>query len=84
MVGSNFKLNALFSLTKHMYIGMYFDKLSKALVQEGLTEIFWSQHGVPPEAERAKHEHFVQFCFPELALQPLRHRVVMSALDILN
>ena len=84
VASSTLDLNGIFSLTKLMYIGSYFDTFSKAVIKEALSDFHWEQLAGPPLTHGEQHERVVRLCCPDLHQRPRRARDVRWALGVLN
>ena len=81
---SRLGLGGLFSLTKLMYIGSYFDAFCKAVVAQALDTFHWDQFGGALPGLAVLHERLVRAAIPDLHLKPEHERKVLGALRVLN
>ena len=81
---SEFDLNAIFIMTKMMYLGSYFEMFSKCVLEEAVANVAWHQCGGPSPGVEAQHEKLVRLAMPGLHLEPRRCHDVRASLVVLN
>ena len=81
---SRLNLNSLFSLTKMMYIGTYFDTFVSKMVDVAVDDIEWHRNGGPAADDVEVHNRLVKLALPDLHLDPRRQKDVIWALKVLN
>ena len=78
---SKFSLGTVFSLTKLLHCGSYFDTLAAAMSEEASSDPVWHQVGGAPIAETDLHWRLVNLCLPNLRNEPRRQTAVAEALQ---
>jgi len=80
-----FKLSTIFSLTKLLHVGSYFDTFAKQCLLDPLgDDIEWHQVGGPPWEEVILHDRLINLALPNLKNQKKRQKAVNEGKAVVN
>lgn len=84
VTSSKFDLSGIFSLSKLLCIGTYWDDFAQAVVAEALSDVKWDPFCGPPDGQQELHKRVIKLTCPELCQHPRVQRDVEAALQVLN